>query len=195
MSPHPPPVKDVPPLLKALRLDSIEHVRKALDDEVDAATFPFWGNDVEPPLCSAVRLGCCLPIVELLLTFRAAVDDVNAHGLTPLMMVQSQLHRHQEVVGKSRESFGFTTQSPIQQNRKDIEQLLLAAGAQGSADCSERKPSVGFGAQTVVPQFSYDAFHFSPMRQPRVQKFDPAEAVNELVASWLSVSEQQHSHQ
>jgi len=82
----PPPAPSMaaaPPLLIALRINSIEGVLAALRDDPEVAKQPFWDHDVEPPLCAATRLGCNASILEHLLEHGADVNAVDVHGNTP----------------------------------------------------------------------------------------------------------------
>lgn len=78
-------------LHEALQLHSVEKVQAALAVDTGAAAEPFWDHDVEPPLCCAVRLGCDVAIVRLLLESGATVDAADARGRTPLGILAAQL--------------------------------------------------------------------------------------------------------
>lgn len=85
--PRAPKESALPPLLGALCSDSEEQVREALREDPQAAMLPFWDNDVSPPLCSAVRHGCSVAIVRLLLEHNADVDMVDSRGQAPLALL------------------------------------------------------------------------------------------------------------
>jgi len=72
-----------PPMLKALRMDSLDQVRAVLDRDRDAAQEPFWDHDVEPPLCCAARLGCSASIVKLLLENGASTEAQDVRRRMP----------------------------------------------------------------------------------------------------------------
>lgn len=82
---------DMPALRKALYRNSLDQVRKALEDDPDLATEPFWEHDWEPALCCAVRLRCDARIVQMLLECGASPDDTDKHGRTPMQI--HQLHQ------------------------------------------------------------------------------------------------------
>jgi len=73
-----------PPMLKALRGNSVEQVQAALDETPEAASEPFWDQNCELPLCAAVRLRCEPAIVQLLIQYGADKEVVDARYSTPL---------------------------------------------------------------------------------------------------------------
>jgi len=93
-SPPPAPrMKANPPLLAALEQDSIQGVLAALHDDPDAAKYPFWDHDVEPPLCAAVRLDCNSSIIGLLVEHGADVNPMDVHGHTPWAILDSKVDK------------------------------------------------------------------------------------------------------
>jgi len=58
----------MPPLLRALHENSIDAVQIVLEEDTHAATSLFWEHNVEPPLCTAVRLGCSPEVVGFYLS-------------------------------------------------------------------------------------------------------------------------------
>jgi hypothetical protein len=78
----------MPPLMRALYARNAESVREECERDPDVAADPFWDHDVEPPLCLAIRTGCGVRIVELLLQHGAIVDAVNVRGKRPLELLQ-----------------------------------------------------------------------------------------------------------
>jgi hypothetical protein len=76
------------PLLEALKNNSIDHVRQALEDFPEAAREPFWDHDCEPPLCCAVRFQCDASIIEVLLESQADMESADRHGRTPLQLLK-----------------------------------------------------------------------------------------------------------
>eukprot|EP00930_Biecheleria_cincta_P015578 TRINITY_DN12945_c0_g2_i1.p1 TRINITY_DN12945_c0_g2~~TRINITY_DN12945_c0_g2_i1.p1 ORF type:complete len:288 (+),score=58.00 TRINITY_DN12945_c0_g2_i1:43-864(+) len=81
---------DSTPLLGALHRGSLKDVKSALEQEPDAAFFPFPECRFEPALCCSVRFGCSEQIVQLLLQHAARVDAEDAGGRTPLMLLSLQ---------------------------------------------------------------------------------------------------------
>jgi hypothetical protein len=76
-------------LLRALQQNSVELVEMALKEEPEAAEFPFFDHDFEPPLCVAVRLSCSPDIIRLLLNNKAKVEQRDTHSRTPLALLSS----------------------------------------------------------------------------------------------------------
>ncbi len=135
LHPTPPcaPVHAPPPeLLKALNQRCLEAVRLTLESDPEAAQEPFWEHNVEPPLCSAVRLMCCPEIISLLLEHGASVDQRDMYNQTPLMLLHSA---------------GVRRQLDTCPDWSQIEQLLLDAGADVSSVleqvASPRGPLIG----------------------------------------------------
>lgn len=127
--PSTPRRKPAPPLLEALQVNSIAMVRDVIANDADAALFPFWDHNMEPPLCCATRLSCDAPIISNLLESRADVNATNVDGMTALDIVRRPAHRRGDNVGLSDAVFAFTSAFPPNQNRDEVERLLLAAGA------------------------------------------------------------------
>jgi len=108
-------VQEVPMLLKALSKNHVDLVKNALESDPHSASIPFWDQDAEPPLCAAMRLGCRVEIVDLLLNSGADIKSTNIENQNPLDVLYST-----------------TWLSVISVN--EIEALLLRAGAQPSAN-------------------------------------------------------------
>jgi len=68
-----------PPLLQALRNQSVDEVRSVLRKDQEAGSEPFWDHGCEAPLCAAVRLGCHSSIINILRDHGASLQ----HGLAP----------------------------------------------------------------------------------------------------------------
>jgi len=103
-----------PTLLKALTKDNLDLVSNALESDPDSACAPFWDHNAEPPLCAAIRLGCKLDIVDLLLKSGADVKATNFASQNPLDVLASA-------------SYMRTVASS-----KELEEVLLSAGAEPS---------------------------------------------------------------
>jgi len=119
-----------PPLLCALHADSIETVRSVLEQDTHAVTSLIWEHDVEPPLCSAVRLGCCPEVIGFLLDHHADVDGLDSRGRTPLAILAScsaQSTLQGSIFCDSRTA---TSEADAEEKRhRAIEKLLIQAGA------------------------------------------------------------------
>jgi len=88
------PCKPVAPrLLSALQCWDFGGVREALEADPECAQFPFWEHALEPPLCAAVRLGCGLEIIELLIAHGAAVNTLDAKGQSALDILKADTCR------------------------------------------------------------------------------------------------------
>lgn len=106
-------VQEVPMLLKALSKRHMDLVKNALESDPHSASIPFWDQDAEPPLCAAIRLGCGVEIVDLLLNSGADVKSTNIDSQKPLDVLYSA-----------------TCLTVVSAN--EIEGLLLRAGAEPS---------------------------------------------------------------
>jgi len=124
-SPRAPCKAALPPLLLALQNCDLDGVCRALETDPECAQFPFWEHALEPPLCAAVRLGCGLEIVQLLVTHGAAVNAVDAKGRAPLDILKADTCRwgsvpfNNEIVDGGR-----------------IAEMLTQAGATEQKSCS-----------------------------------------------------------
>merc|ERR1711865_707839 len=124
-SPRAPCKAALPSLLSALQNCDLDGVRRALETDSECAQFPFWEHALEPPLCAAVRLGCGLEIIQLLVDHDAAVNAVDAKGRAPLDILMADTCRwgsmpfNDEIVDGSR-----------------IAEMLTQAGATESQESS-----------------------------------------------------------
>jgi hypothetical protein len=118
---------EIPILLKALKKNNLDLVASALQSDPCSAGIPFWDQDAEPPLCAAVRLGCGVDIVDLLLKFGADVNTKNAASQNPLDLLHSATWR--TVVSSD-----------------EVEKLLLRAGAEASVPRQEEEITMRSGA-------------------------------------------------
>lgn len=80
--------KPPPPLLRALRLRSVQAVAAVLEGDPEAAWMPFLEHGVEPPLCAAIRSHCGDAIVELLLKHGADANSEDLLRRTPMQQLQ-----------------------------------------------------------------------------------------------------------
>jgi len=128
--PPAPTAAAMPPLLRALHEDSIDTVRSVLERDTHAATSLFWEHDVEPPLCSAVRLRCSPEVVGLLLDHQADVDGLDILGRTPLAILASCLAQSNWQGSNFCDSRTATSEADAKEKRhRAIEKLLIQAGA------------------------------------------------------------------
>lgn len=102
-------------------------VSKALEADPECARLPFWDHNAEPPLCTAIRLGCTQDIVTLLVKFGADVQARDFTGQSPLEVLSATTWRTVE-------------------SSKEIEEVLLSAGAEpaeNSANPSQHNELMG----------------------------------------------------
>jgi len=127
-----------PALLRALWADSLELAREALQADPEAARSPFLDHHFDPPLCCAVRLGCDVTVVRLLLAHRADASSIDVTGRTPLTLLSVKrqpgvvpLHRrHATSVGRCP----YRTPGSIEKSHGlTVAAALLAAGADAEA--------------------------------------------------------------
>jgi len=143
VTPPPAPKADaMPPLLCAFHEDSIDTVRSVLERDTHAATSLFWEHDVEPPLCSAVRLGCSPEVVGLLLDHQADVDGLDSRGRTPLAILAWRSAQSTWQGSNFCDSRTLTSEADEEEKRhRTIEKLLVKAGADqnhSSIACARR---------------------------------------------------------
>jgi len=135
-TPPAPKAAELPPLLLALFKDSIDSVRRALEQDPDAAKSLFWEHDVEPPLCTAVRCGCSPEIVGLLLEHQADVNGVDKHGRTPLAILASCSAQSCCQGSSFCDSMSVTSQGDaLGAEHTAVEKLLIQAGAHQNHVC------------------------------------------------------------
>jgi hypothetical protein len=115
--------------MRALYSKSAKSVNEALLLEPDAAHFPFWDHEVEPPLCFAVRHMCGAEITRLLLEHGADPAMTDKYGRTP-----ADIMRSMATSGRFKDS-------------GSVEQLLRLAKCYQSPDQSARvSPTSAFHA-------------------------------------------------
>lgn len=115
------------PLMRALQKTDLDMVSKALEADPECARLPFWDHNAEPPLCTAIRLGCTQDIVTLLVKFGADVQARDFTGQSPLEVLSATTWRTVESL-------------------KEIEEVLLSAGAEpaeNSANPSQHNELMG----------------------------------------------------
>jgi hypothetical protein len=105
---------ELPLLLTAMQLNSTEGVRKALAQDPEAASLPFFDQDVEPPLCTAIRLRCDAQIVSLLLANGADVHATDLQERSPMGMICST--RLEEGLLSRNAEFGKADPNPFPWN-------------------------------------------------------------------------------
>lgn len=111
----------MPALVAALRKNNLDEVSQALEADPESARLPFWDHNVEPPLCTAIRLGCKLDVVKVLLKFGADVKAKDSAGQSPLAVLT--------------QNTWYT--APVS---KEIEEVLLSAGAEPPEKASKSLP-------------------------------------------------------
>lgn len=84
----PPPAPKIAPLNVALLQGSCDAVARVLDDDPMAAVVPI--DDFQPPLVYAVKHGCAVPVLELLIEKGALLEAVGPARLTALEYVAGQ---------------------------------------------------------------------------------------------------------
>eukprot|EP00403_Amphidinium_massartii_P029880 CAMPEP_0178391222 /NCGR_PEP_ID=MMETSP0689_2-20121128/11054_1 /TAXON_ID=160604 /ORGANISM="Amphidinium massartii, Strain CS-259" /LENGTH=478 /DNA_ID=CAMNT_0020011763 /DNA_START=80 /DNA_END=1516 /DNA_ORIENTATION=- len=140
--PPPPQFIPFPPLLKAIRQNCQNSVQLALQEDPEAAKFPFFDHSVEPPLCAAIRYHCSNQVIQILLDNGADVNLTDIYGKTPLALLYSNECTAQWVPRREPEQY------------KQIEATLVMAGA--------RAPT-GQGANNhegfAPPGTMFDAFY------------------------------------
>lgn len=116
----------IPSLFHALRCKSLEKVRSVLEFEPDAAFFPPLEHRREPSLCCAVRHGCSVEIMQLLLQHGAQAKEEDAQGKTPLMLLSSM------PLGDFPTFFDFSKEADSTRRQWSIAvaSLLIGAGAE-----------------------------------------------------------------
>jgi len=101
-----------PQLLTALSKNNLDLVLESLESDPESARSLFWDHNSEPPLCAAIRLGCKVDIVDLLIKFGADVKATNFAGDTPLGALVSSSCVHTAA------------------SSEEIEKVLLSSGAE-----------------------------------------------------------------
>jgi len=163
----------MPPLLRSLHEDSIDTVRSVLEQDIHAATELFWEHDVEPPLCSAVRLWCSPEVVGVLLDHQADVDGLDSRGRTSLAILAS--YAAQSCWQGSCDSRTATSQADVEGNKHmAIEKLLIQAGADQnhSSIAAARRPHLairpfnGTAQTSSLPPWTVDTDFAAMLRAP-----------------------------
>lgn len=76
--------------MRALLSGGVVQVQEELERDLQAAAMPFLEHEVEPPLHFALRTGCDVEKVRLLLRHKADVNARDVLGRTPLTLLCSQ---------------------------------------------------------------------------------------------------------
>lgn len=111
-----------PQLLTALSKNNLDLVLKALESDSDSARTPFWDHNSEPPLCAAIRIGCKLDIVDLLIKFGADVKATNLAGQTPLDALVSSSYLHAAASSEAIEKVLLSAGAELSENKATISQ-------------------------------------------------------------------------
>lgn len=82
-----------PPLRKALLAQNLRELTRVLADDPSAAEYPFLDHNMEPPLVLAIRTGCDVEIVALLLKHGASFAALDVEGRTALAALSSKPRR------------------------------------------------------------------------------------------------------
>eukprot|EP00927_Polykrikos_kofoidii_P052050 TRINITY_DN45815_c0_g1_i1.p1 TRINITY_DN45815_c0_g1~~TRINITY_DN45815_c0_g1_i1.p1 ORF type:complete len:212 (-),score=37.18 TRINITY_DN45815_c0_g1_i1:49-684(-) len=90
-----------PALLEAMLRDSAADVALSLAQDTEAVNMLFLEHQVEPPLCCAIRLGCNIEILRLLLQHGADVHCPNMVGKTPIDLLSEQRNRGNDSPAKA----------------------------------------------------------------------------------------------
>lgn len=144
--PGAPRVASMPPLLAALCRGSEEEVCNELEEDPQAALDPFFDHGMEPPLCSAIRHGCDVGIIRLLLQHGADVTFVDARGRGPLSLLAStpcplSLAWPELPTGDERPDTSAVGPQGVLQRNLDVADLLVKAGADPMAvDAAGSRP-------------------------------------------------------
>jgi len=173
--PPPPKAAAMPPLLRSLHENSIDAVQSVLEEDTHAATSLFWEHNVEPPLCTAVRLGCSPEVVGLLLEHQADVDGLDVCGRTPLAILASRSAQgcwQGPNFGDSRRASAQA--DAVDEKHMTIEKLLIQAGADQNhrSIAAARRPQPAIRpfngtAQTSVPlSWAMDIDFAAILREP-----------------------------
>jgi len=83
-------------------------VAEILAADSSVAFYPFFDHRCEPPLCYAIRHGCGIDVIRLLIEHGADVNAMDAKGATPTNLLRDV---------------------PYDASNRQLEQLLFAAGA------------------------------------------------------------------
>lgn len=136
-TPMAPKKSQMPDLMKALfeeaahGLQCLPLVQAVLENDSQAAWMPFWDHDFEPPLCYAVRMGCDVEVVKLLIRYGCDVKAVNAKGNSALDMLNERSLRYNatDMMGNMTSLFGHIDVEAEKENLERTRQVLLGAGA------------------------------------------------------------------
>jgi hypothetical protein len=163
-----PKARNAPTLImKALLMNSVQRLQDVLDEDPLAASFPELG--IEPPLCCAVRLGCDVPVLALLVASGADVHATNSFGQTPLEVLIAKISPR----GTRPQLHRFGTGSQVtdpEGHLQEVEQLLVEAGAQRPQQSPHARPGArwDFGWNEPPPWAAQAPPEPTPMLIPPV---------------------------
>eukprot|EP00931_Biecheleriopsis_adriatica_P011136 TRINITY_DN112216_c0_g1_i1.p1 TRINITY_DN112216_c0_g1~~TRINITY_DN112216_c0_g1_i1.p1 ORF type:complete len:373 (+),score=67.80 TRINITY_DN112216_c0_g1_i1:115-1233(+) len=133
----------------------VQHVQAVLEKDPDAALMPFWEHNMEPPICYAVRNGCDVEVIKLLLKFGADAKDVTSTGKSVLDLLEERSMRFDHAT-HSLPWCGTEGLEAERQNLERVKQVLVEAGARPSADraladCESLSAHLFFNGRGVLP--------------------------------------------
>eukprot|EP00928_Gymnodinium_smaydae_P045403 TRINITY_DN30270_c1_g6_i1.p1 TRINITY_DN30270_c1_g6~~TRINITY_DN30270_c1_g6_i1.p1 ORF type:complete len:236 (+),score=27.00 TRINITY_DN30270_c1_g6_i1:51-710(+) len=82
--------RSFPPLMKALRKKCAKDVQDVLAEDPSSACAPFFDHRQATPLCCAIRCGCDVDIIELLLAHGADASATDEFGRTPVEILHDR---------------------------------------------------------------------------------------------------------
>jgi hypothetical protein len=129
----------------ALMRGSINQVEKALDDDPEAATLPFFDHGWQEPLSFAIKSNCGLDMFQLLLARGAKAHEQALATLTMELSGTSQI---------ADDDFGFGQESRTEQAKEqtcmDMVDILL------NMKVDPREPSSYMGPSSLDLAVKYD---------------------------------------
>jgi len=138
-----------PPLMRALQAKCALAVRAALAAEPDAAAFPFWEHQLEPPLCHAIRAGCAADVCTLLLQHGADVNAEDMKGRTPMDLLEEERLSREKLTHQWQFPFLGANEHPCMACTclDAVEKVLAEAGGR-----RHQEVELSRGAHELFPQ-------------------------------------------